>query len=1071
MLFDPGNIITLVLVAIVLGVYRFLDRDNRSLEKVKKYTDRIRDDLGVYVDQRSEDLKSYGIELDVRSKSAKEVLKRVKEAEEEFSSRSDSLEAMGKRVAEYDIILARLADMTGRVDENLKLVHEESVFADQLAKKLKDSEETLARIDREVPLLREHFAEDSQKALAETRDGIIAQAKDRLDATVEQVEALRADTEQRREQVAAFYREANEQAKARYVEMDKLLANAFVKAREEGEQLEDASYEKFREQIDARGDKLKEALDAKLKSLQEAAKERIIETQGLVKGFKGEWQKDARELMDSTQAEISGLSDRLSARIDEIGANADKTEATVTARLDKIETKALEVAQALQTKVKDQLKAHQDELVQRQAEIRAELSKYDASGKEMEKEIQALLAGINEKLTKEAAALEEKTLLDFNKRVEEYRAEVEYKFERLSESNIDIQHMEDSLRAAMAGTETRVEEDFSLFGKDLTARQTAFEEEFQAEAARVRGNMESVEKDINTLKASAYQNVSEKLKLFEDDFFVDLKTRSESIDKRLDEWQETLAGRLAEISGSEESKRQEMAKQASEELRAGMAEVQNQLFEQLHKLSEQAQNFQTGLTAQMANADGSLASLKESVQTDLKEARAGADAYMHTELERYRVDGEQQIKEAERALTSAQAVLVQNIAKLTADWEKQRTEITENSRAERQALAKELEAAGTEIARFRQELTQKTGQAMEGLGRSYENFTADAQKRARAIAAELDQKAQAFQQTASEFSARFEKEASERDHVLSDMDARIKGFAAQTKLFDRADELQKSLQTSIEVLKGDLARVDSRKGELVEMETQFQRVKRMGDETDQKITRFLAEKRRIDTMEEDFKRLLGLSQDVDRKLASVTENRDSLTDLEAEFRRVSSLADETGTKFDRLEKKSALLDTTVEGVDKSFETLRGIEKDVKDLEQRVHPLIGQTDELQSIVGSLNKGRDKIDSAVSRLGDLDKELDETEKRIEKVQKAREWLAHTESRMEELNKQAQDQLKLLGTLLKDEGGSRKKESGAPSLSAQETVRKLAHQGWKVEEIARAVKLSRGEVELILELGAPQ
>jgi len=35
-------------------------------------------------------------------------------------------------------------------------------------------------------------------------------------------------------------------------------------------------------------------------------------------------------------------------------------------------------------------------------------------------------------------------------------------------------------------------------------------------------------------------------------------------------------------------------------------------------------------------------------------------------------------------------------------------------------------------------------------------------------------------------------------------------------------------------------------------------------------------------------------------------------------------------------------------------------------------------------------------------------------------------------------------------------------------QETVRKLAHQGWKVEEIARAVKLSRGEVELILELG---
>jgi hypothetical protein len=33
----------------------------------------------------------------------------------------------------------------------------------------------------------------------------------------------------------------------------------------------------------------------------------------------------------------------------------------------------------------------------------------------------------------------------------------------------------------------------------------------------------------------------------------------------------------------------------------------------------------------------------------------------------------------------------------------------------------------------------------------------------------------------------------------------------------------------------------------------------------------------------------------------------------------------------------------------------------------------------------------------------------------------------------------------------------------------VRKLARQGWSVDEIARAVKVSRGEVELILELGA--
>lgn len=1069
MLFDPGNLITLAIVAIVLAVYRFLDRDNRSLEKVKKFTDRIREDLAAYVDQRSEDLKAYGIELDVRSKAAKEVLKRVKEAQEELEARSETLDSMGTRLSEYDGALARLADMTGRVDENLKRIHEESLFADQLARKLKDSEEALSRIDAEVPALRERFAEDARRALEDLREGIVAEARSRLDATVEEVEALREETEQRREQVAAFYREANEQAKARYVEMEKLLSSAFRKAQDEAERLEDSTYEKFREQIEARGERLKEALDTKLKAIQEAAKERVLETQGLVKGFKAEWQKEARELLDAARSEISGQTELLSARIDELETRAQKAEGLASARFDKIEARALELAQALQTKIKEQLKAHQDEVTSRQAELRAELAKYDASGKEMEKEIRSVLAGIHEKMVREAAALEKKTFEDFGRRVEEFRAEVEYKFERLSETNVDIQRLEEALRAAMADTERRVEEDFALFGKDLAARQSAFEGEILAEAARVRGNMEAVEKEINVLKASAYQSVSEKLKVFEDEFFADLKARSDTIERRLSEWQGDLETRLASLSEEARSENQEAAKAAAEELRSALGSLQTSLFEQMEKLSAQAQAFRDGITDQMEAAEGSLSSLRNSVRADLAEARAAADAFVRAELERLQVDGRERIKEAARDLETRLRSLSES-----AD------QASRESKEFREGLARETQAAQAEAARFRQELSQKITQALEGFGRSYEAMSADSQRRGRELAAEMDQALQSFQKSAEEytgrveaegkrFAERFERETAERARTLADMDARVKAFAAQTKLFERADELQNNLRDTIESLKGDLARLEARKGEIAELETQFQRIKRLEDETDQKVSRFLAEKRRIDTLEEDFKRLLGLSQEVDRKLASVTESRDSLTDLQTEFRRLSGLAEEAGAKFDRLEKKSALLDTTADGVDKSFEALRGIEQEVKDLDLRVRPLADRMAELRTALDALDKDRDRVDQAVSRLAVLDKDLEETENRIEKVQKAREWLARTETRLEELNKQAQDQLKLLGTLLKQEAGAAKKEPGAPSLSTQETVRKLAHQGWKVEEIARAVKLSRGEVELILELSS--
>lgn len=72
------------------------------------------------------------------------------------------------------------------------------------------------------------------------------------------------------------------------------------------------------------------------------------------------------------------------------------------------------------------------------------------------------------------------------------------------------------------------------------------------------------------------------------------------------------------------------------------------------------------------------------------------------------------------------------------------------------------------------------------------------------------------------------------------------------------------------------------------------------------------------------------------------------------------------------------------------------------------------------------------------------------------------------LDALNKKTQDHLKLLNDILKDDPRAKCKDKGAPSLSVQQTVRRLARQGWKVEEIAHTVKLSRGEVEPILELG---
>ena len=149
--------------------------------------------------------------------------------------------------------------------------------------------------------------------------------------------------------------------------------------------------------------------------------------------------------------------------------------------------------------------------------------------------------------------------------------------------------------------------------------------------------------------------------------------------------------------------------------------------------------------------------------------------------------------------------------------------------------------------------------------------------------------------------------------------------------------------------------------------------------------------------------------------------------------------------------------------------MREVEKTVASVGAELKRLPDRVVELRRSVDALVEDKARVEDAVEKLSGLGQAIADAEKRIAEVQKAREWIARAETRLEEIDRRAQEQLKLLSTLLKDEEGSgSRRERGAPPTSVQDTVRKLARQGWNADEIARAVKISRGEVELILELG---
>jgi hypothetical protein len=682
----------------------------------------------------------------------------------------------------------------------------------------------------------------------------------------------------------------------------------------------------------------------------------------------------------------------------------------------------------------------------------------------------------------------------------------------------------------MEQSERKIDNDFEAFGHALEDKRKRFEEAFVAETASLRGGMKGLEDELDALKKRAYDNVSEKLKVFEDEFFVDLKARSESIEQRLEAWRTDLDKTLSDLAAAAAADRAAVEKAAGEEMRERIAENQARGMEQLDKLRERAQAVQDGIVAQSGMAAESLAALKSSVLKDAEDARATAQAYVEGEISRFTLEAGGKLKAAERdlaaklealgasvsssseqvassreaieqAATALQARFAEAVAEAEAkskaqleafstattallersrsDYESQAGSFIANSQAERDRISRDLSNLSDRSAELRSDISSRVSQALEGFTRGFENLSSDFDKKRKETEAGSDQRLREYKDAVQDLAlkletqraqvyGRIESEGSRLTQNLADIDKQQKAYIAQTKLFERTDELQESLSSSIEAMKADLARLEGRRAEVTEIENQLGRVKRLEDEINQKVTRFLAEKKRIDALEADFTKLASVSDTVDRRLEEVIGQADQLTEAQANIRKILEMTKDAEAKFDRLDKKSAVIDATVEAVDKNFQSVQAVEKAVATVGTELRKLPERVAELKRSVDELAGDKEKVAEAVGKLAELDSVIADTERRVAEVQKAREWLARAETRLEEIDRKAEEQLKLLSSILKDEEGG-KKSRGAPPSSAQDTVRKLARQGWNVDEIARAVKISRGEVELILELGA--
>jgi len=692
----------------------------------------------------------------------------------------------------------------------------------------------------------------------------------------------------------------------------------------------------------------------------------------------------------------------------------------------------------------------------------------------------------------------------------------------------DAERLDAALRAALEETERRVTGGFDSYAQSQQARQEEFSRRLNAASDTLAGRMQELENGLNELKSRAYDNVSERLKIFEDDFFADLAKRGDEIGAALARWREDVDSRLDALASETKEERERLENAYGAELKDGLASIADQYRAQTGRLEEQIVSVEANLRSRVTASDQAILDFANQIRADFEEARKAADATAQNEFKAHRLSvqellrrQEQEIEartrefaesidgsksEAETQLAAIRAEFASwqqknaqqledartrldervgelrdsadaSIAGIETVWQTNYREYLTRAESGAQRVAETLAALDRSIAESNEEFERRSREALAGFTRSYEAMTAETAKRIRETGAETDAQIRTITGSVQEIREQVElsrerlmqklqAETGGLAQTLEEIDRKQKAFISQTRVFDRAEELRATLENGIESLKAELSRLDVYRETMATLEQQYQKVRKFEEESSQKLAKFLAEKKRIDILESDFTKLLGLSDSIDRKLSEFTTTDDDLQQWQVQLRRFEETVTEVNGRYERLEKKSAVLDQTVVGVNKAFEDLKGLETALMNYRKEMSVIPGELEASKKAMDTLLAHREKTESLLDKLAALDDVLADVETRTEKMQTAREWIARTETRLEEISKQSQDQLKLLGAIMK-EGGAATKAKGAPALGIRENVIKLAHQGWKVDEIARVFQLSRGEVELILEL----
>jgi lambda repressor-like predicted transcriptional regulator len=778
--------------------------------------------------------------------------------------------------------------------------------------------------------------------------------------------------------------------------------------------------------------------------------------------------------------------------------------------------------QQIQTKISN---AAQD--LQRLAELQANLNdkskqfylEFEQQQQDFKGSAEQSFLELHHLVRSQSQLVESKAMKELDIRLRDYEESFGYRIHSLEQVSADVTNLDHELRKTLERTSIRLTDDLRQMSQQLKQDRQQDLVKAKSEMESLLSDMVTFETSLNELKDRAYQTTSEKLKLFEEDFFADLRLRSEKIDNQMEEWILNVRTKLQDIETNTDHKAQGIEQDFIKKIELVTKSMQDQAQQQIERISQEITQETQQLQSRVSQEQQRI---RDKQQQNLEELQQFYDSFV-IKLEDVEKMLIQTQESKQRALSETLGVRVRTIEEQTEQKTQEIQQLFENVRSDvaiwqnrylqqikqsesnldteidqvRNSVSQELEQLRMSVEDKTQavesnlddrltSISQMVQQSEKKVQMSYEALEAFSDKTLEEFANSKETMQVEIQSSLRDFrtqSQRLEMEYLEQqkklmealenrtnqlDSTLEEIDRRQKQFISQTKLFERADSMKEELTLDIQRLNGQIDELRQEKKDFASVEQLVQQLKVLSADSASKVEFILSERKQLESIEQNVQKLLKLADSVDQRILEARDSHDQLLELQKAMRDLNDLERMVEQRFDRLEKKSGILETTIEGVDKNFQQLSQLENSFTRIYEDIENTIpNRLLTIDTQIAQITLKKKEADLAIKNLGQIDGLLKDLEKRLGEIQQQREWLARTETRFEDITRQATDQVQILSTLVKDELKQQNDNPDEIPKSARDLVIRLAHQGWKIEEIARTTKLSRGEVELILEM----